>query len=84
MQKNSMQGLGGRGCKGGEGVPTEDPLLADLRSFMLSHGQHDEDCGGANGETPSLLDPARCSCGFLPRMEELLNDTASRLKGLDR
>jgi hypothetical protein len=58
----------------------EDPLISDLRRFILSFGEHDPECPGYDATGPMAVDGESCSCGFIPRMDELLMETAGRIK----
>jgi len=58
----------------------EDPLISDLRRFILSFGEHDPECPGYDATGPLAVDSGSCSCGFIPRMDELLMETAGRIK----
>ncbi len=57
-----------------------DPLVSDLRRFILSYGEHDEDCAGYDASGPAVVDPAGCTCGFIPRLEDLLRELEERLE----
>ena len=59
---------------------SEDPLISDLRRFILSFGEHDPECPGYDATGPMAVDGGSCSCGFIPRMDELLMETAGRIK----
>jgi hypothetical protein len=58
----------------------EDPLLSDLRRFILSFGEHDPECPGSDATGQMAVDGGLCSCGFIPRMDELLTETARRIR----
>ncbi len=49
-----------------------DELVADLRRFILSYGEHDSACAGYEATGDAAVDPRLCSCGFITRMDELL------------
>ena len=57
----------------------EDPLIADLRRFILSFGEHDPECPGFEAQGPMAVEGRSCACGFIPRMNDLLADTAARI-----
>ena len=58
---------------------TDKTLVAELRTFILSYGEHDSDCPGFEAEGPAALDRANCTCGFIDRMEDLLAKVAEQL-----
>jgi len=62
-----------------EPVDPEDPLIGDLRRFILSFGEHDPECAGYESTGPMAVDAAACTCGFISRMNELLAETARRI-----
>ena len=57
----------------------EDPLISDLRRFILSFGEHDPECPGYEATGPMAVDGRSCTCGFIPRMDELLTEMALRI-----
>ena len=63
--------------------PVDDPLVEELRRFILSYGEHDGDCPGAVAQGAAVTDPGGCECGFIARLEELLQRTAARLRPSD-
>jgi hypothetical protein len=62
-----------------EPAQPEDPLIADLRRFILSFGEHDPECPGYEATGPMAVDARSCTCGFIPRMNDLLAETAARI-----
>ena len=58
----------------------EDPLISELRTFVLSYGEHDPDCPGFDATGPAAIDPDQCVCGFIARLEELLMKVSARLR----
>jgi hypothetical protein len=60
-------------------VPGEE-LVADLRRFILTYGDHDADCPGNRATGAAVADPDLCSCGFIARMDELLTEVARRTR----
>lgn len=58
----------------------DDPLVADLRTFMLTYGEHDGDCPGHDAIGPDAVSGAVCTCGFIGRMNELLGEVALRVE----
>lgn len=57
----------------------EDPLISNLRRFILSFGEHDPDCPGYEATGPMAVDVRSCTCGFISRMNDLLAETAARI-----
>ena len=57
-----------------------DPLISDLRRFVLSYGEHDQACPARDATGPAAIDPAACACGFTPRLEQLLRALEDRLR----
>lgn len=57
-----------------------DPLIADLRTFILSYGEHDAECPGRVATGPEAVSGATCTCGFIGRMNELLAEVAARIE----
>jgi hypothetical protein len=57
----------------------DDPLVAELRTFMLTYGEHDSECPGRNASGPDAVSGAVCGCGFIGRMNELLVQVARRV-----
>jgi hypothetical protein len=56
-----------------------DPLIADLRTFILSYGDHDSECPGRDAMGPEAVSGATCRCGFIGRMNTLLAEVAARM-----
>ena len=56
-----------------------DPLITDLRTFMLSYGDHDSECPGQDATGPEAISEASCECGFIGRMNTLLTAVAERI-----
>lgn len=56
-----------------------DPLVADLRRFILSYAEHDPDCPGFEATGDAATSSSTCTCGLIERMEELLAEVARRL-----
>ena len=56
-----------------------DPLINDLRLFMLSCGDHDSECSGRDAIGPDAISDANCECGFIGRMNLLLAEVAARI-----
>jgi hypothetical protein len=56
-----------------------DPLTEELRRFILTYAEHDEDC-------PSIAlnswqdQKSACICGLAPRLDELLGNLDARLR----
>ena len=47
-------------------------LVAEIRTFILSYGEHDPDCPGVDAN--AWQDQrAVCVCGFAPRLDELMS-----------
>jgi hypothetical protein len=61
-------------------APGIDPLIADLRTFILSYGEHDAECPGREAMGPEAVSGATCECGFIGRMNTLLAEVAARIK----
>ena len=57
-----------------------DPLIRELRTFVLSWSEHDPDCHALDAVGPAILDPATCTCGLTERLEELLSKLDQRLQ----
>lgn len=57
----------------------EDPLVAELRTFLGSYAEHDPDCPAVDAVGPAVLDPANCICGLTLRQEELIAELKVRL-----
>jgi hypothetical protein len=59
---------------------TGDPLVTELRRFILSYAEHDPDCPGiqATGDAATSVEGYRC--GLIRRMEELLAELERRLR----
>jgi hypothetical protein len=56
----------------------DDTVLAELRTFILSYGEHDQDCPGIDAR--QWPEHRRvCICGFAPRLDELMGKLAERL-----
>ena len=55
-----------------------DRLISDLRTFMLSYGEHDSECPGREAIGPDAISETSCECGFIGRMNELLAEVATR------
>lgn len=53
-------------------------LIAELRTFILSYGEHDADCPGIDARQWREHQKV-CICGFAPRLDELLGRLAQRL-----
>ena len=55
-----------------------DPLVIELRRFMLTYAEHDQDCPGvdANAWEQQLR---VCVCGLAPRLDELMAKLNKRL-----
>ena len=53
-------------------------LIADLRMFMLSYGEHDSECPGREATGPDAISGVNCTCGFISRMNKLLAEVAAR------
>jgi hypothetical protein len=62
-----------------EPAQPEDPLILDLRRFILSFGEHDPECPAYEAIGPTAVEERSCTCGFIPRMNELLAETAERI-----
>ena len=56
-----------------------DRLITDLRTFMLSYGDHDAECPGRDAIGPEAISDANCKCGFIGRMNALLAEVAERI-----
>ena len=56
-----------------------DRLITDLRTFMLSYGEHDSQCPGRDATGPEAISDASCKCGFIGRMNTLLVEVAARI-----
>jgi uncharacterized Rossmann fold enzyme len=55
-----------------------DPLTIELRRFILTYAEHDDDCPGI--EANSWEDQRRvCVCGLAPRLDELMEKLDSRV-----
>ena len=47
-------------------------VVAEIRTFMLSYGEHDPDCPGADAN--AWLDQSTvCVCGFAPPLDKLVS-----------
>ena len=57
----------------------DDPLVAELRTFMLSYGEHDSECPGRDASGPEAVGGETCECGFIGRMSDLLGQVARRV-----
>ncbi len=57
----------------------EDPLIAELRTFLGSYAEHDLDCPAFDAVGPAVLDPANCTCGLTEREQELVAKIQLRL-----
>lgn len=57
-----------------------EELVLHLRRFILSYGEHDDECPGNRATGPAAVDAELCTCGFIPRMEELLAVVAERMR----
>ena len=57
-----------------------DPLVVELRRFILTYAEHDLDCPSidANSWDDQLKG---CICGLAPRLDELLGVLEQRLSG---
>jgi len=55
-----------------------DPLVIDLRRFVLTYAEHDPDCPGIDANTWSEQKRV-CICGLAPRLDELLEKLDGRL-----
>ena len=56
-----------------------DRLITELRTFMLSYGEHDSECPGREATGPEAISGASCNCGFIKGMNKLLAEVAARL-----
>jgi len=56
-----------------------EPIVEQLRRFILSYAEHDPDCPAVAATGPAAIDPATCRCGLIPRMEDLLAELQRRL-----
>ena len=63
----------------GAGNLVADRLISDLRTFMLSYGDHDSECPGRDANGPDAISDANCTCGFIGRMNALLAEVAERI-----
>lgn len=55
-----------------------DPLTKELRRFILTFAEHDDDCPGIDAN--AWEDQKRvCVCGLAPRLDELLKKLDGRL-----
>jgi hypothetical protein len=56
-----------------------DPLVIELRRFILTYAEHDQDCPGidANAWGHQLQ---VCVCGLAPRLDELMEKLSKRLE----
>jgi hypothetical protein len=61
-----------------------DRLLTDLRTFMLSYGEHDSECPGRDAIGPEAISGEACECGFISRMNTLLAEVAARIQPDDQ
>lgn len=62
----------------------EDPLVAEIRTFLGSYAEHDPDCPAFDAAGPAVSDPANCICGLTLREHELLSELQRRLVSSDR
>ena len=55
-----------------------DQLTVELRRFILTYAEHDEDCPGIDA---NAWDEQRrvCVCGLSPRLDELMETLDGRL-----
>jgi len=56
-----------------------DPLVAELRRFILSYAEHDPECPGIDAKAWEEQ-RAVCTCGLAPRLDELLEKLEKRLQ----
>jgi hypothetical protein len=55
-----------------------DPLTIELRRFILTYAEHDNDCPSIDAN--AWEDQKRgCVCGLAPRLDELMEKLDSRL-----
>jgi hypothetical protein len=59
---------------------SEHEIVAELRRFILSFGEHDPDCLGVDA-TVWEQQLQVCQCGFAPRLDQLLAQLATVLAG---
>jgi len=59
---------------------SEDPLVAELRRFILSYAEHDPDCPAFDATGAAAISASTCACGLIERMDELLAEVARRLE----
>ena len=56
-----------------------DPLVIELRRFILTYAEHDSDCPGIDAN--AWEDQRRvCDCGLALRLDELMETLGKRLK----
>ena len=55
-----------------------DPLVIELRRFILTYAEHDLDCPGIDANAWSEQKRV-CVCGLAPRLDELLGKLDERL-----
>lgn len=55
-------------------------LAAEIRSFVLSYGEHDTDCPEVDARAWHAQRPV-CVCGFSPRLNELMRRLEAALSG---
>ena len=59
---------------------SSNDFVAEIRTFMLSYGEHDPDCPGV--EANAWHDQSTVSvCGFAPRLDELMSKLNAALAG---
>jgi hypothetical protein len=59
-----------------------DPLVNELRTFILSYSEHDRDCPGIDANV--WFDQLQvCTCGLAPRLDELMSKLQDRLDGVE-
>ena len=55
-----------------------DPLVVELRRFVLTYAEHDPDCPGIDAN--AWADQKQvCVCGLAPRLDELMEKLDRRL-----
>lgn len=55
-----------------------DPLVIELRRFVLTYAEHDPDCPGIDANAWNEQKRV-CICGLAPRLDELLEKLDKRL-----
>jgi hypothetical protein len=58
---------------------SEDPLIRELRRFIWTYAEHDDDCPASALQGPAVMDPANCRCGLTARLQEMMAKVADRI-----